>query len=124
MHDFRRLQVWQLSRELFVEINGLTRAFPSTDRGIVAGQLRRSALSISANIAEGCGKNSPKETIRFLQIAAGSVTETESHLVLSSDLGYIPPKAAELLLARASSIRRMLYRLVKSLEARAPTSDG
>jgi four helix bundle protein len=53
------------------------------DRGVLSSQLRRSALAIPSNIAEGCGKESVKETIRFLQVAAASVTETESHLVIA-----------------------------------------
>ena len=56
-----------------------------------------------------------KETIRFLQVAAASVTETESHLVIATDLGYVHPKQSEALLDQVASIRRMLYRLTKSL---------
>jgi four helix bundle protein len=124
MHDFRRLQVWPRARALFVEVDLLTKAFPRADRGIVANQLRRCALSISANIAEGCGKTSAKETIRFLQIAAGSVTEAESHILLATDLGYIHPKASDLLIAQIVAIRRMLFRLTQSLATRVPTSGG
>ena len=124
MHDFQRLHVWQLSRELFVEISELTRSFPSVDRGVVASQLRRAALSISANIAEGCGKSSAKETIRFFQIAAGSVTEAQSHLLVSSDMRYIPRAESERLVAKATSIRNMLYRLTKSIEVRAASTSG
>ena len=124
MHDFRRLLVWQRSRELFVAVDRLTRSFPRSDRGVVSSQLRRAALSIPSNIAEGCGKNAPKETIRFLQIAAASVTETESHLVLATDLGYVHAKQSEALLDQIVSIRRMLFRLTKSLADRATTSGG
>jgi four helix bundle protein len=122
MHDFRRLQVWQRAKALFVSIERLTRSFPRSDRGVVANQLRRSALSIAANIAEGCGKNSLKETVRFLQIAAGSVTETENHLLIATELGYVHSKASAPLLDQIVSIRRMLFRLTKSLSERAPPS--
>ena len=124
MHDFRRLQVWQRSRELFVAIDRLTKAFPRTDRGVVATQLRRSALSIPANIAEGCGKNSRKETVRFMQIAAGSVTETESHLLLATDLGYIHAKTSDALVEQVVAIRRMLFRLTQNLAEQAPNSGS
>jgi four helix bundle protein len=124
MHDFRRLLVWQRARELFVAVDRLTRSFPRADRGVLSSQLRRAALSIPSNIAEGCGKNAPKETIRFLQIAAASVTETESHLVLATDLGYLHPKQSEALLDQVESIRRMLFRLTKNLADRPPTSGG
>ena len=124
MHDFRRLQVWQRARELFVAVDRLTRTFPRSDRGVVAGQLRRSAFSIPANIAEGCGKSSVKETVRFLQIAAGSVTETENHLLLATEVGYIHPRTSDALVEQTAAIRRMLYRLSKHLAERAPHSGG
>jgi four helix bundle protein len=115
MHEFRRLQVWQKSRELAVAVDGLTRKFPPRDRGVVAGQLRRAALSIPANIAEGCGKSSRRETIRFLQVAAGSAAETENHLLLATDLRYLPPRAGQELLGRVQSVRRMLAGLMANL---------
>ncbi len=124
MHDFRRLLVWQRARELFVAVDRLTRSFPRADRGVLSSQLRRAALAIPSNIAEGCGKNAPKETIRFLQIAAASVTETESHLVIATDLGYLHLKQSEALLDQVESIRRMLFRLTKNLADRPPTSGG
>jgi four helix bundle protein len=123
MHDFQRLQVWQKARILFVEIDRVTRTFPRFDRGVVATQLRRSAFSIPSNIAEGCGKNSRKETVRFMQIAAGSVTETESHLLLATDLGYLHPKTSDALIAQVVAIRRMLFRLTQSLAER-PSASG
>jgi four helix bundle protein len=64
MHDFKKLRVWQEARTLGAEIHALTRTFPRSDRGIVASQLRRSALGIAATIAEGCGKDSRAETVR------------------------------------------------------------
>jgi four helix bundle protein len=124
MHDFRRLEVWQRARELFVAVDRVTRGFPRSDRGVIAGQLRRAALSIPTNISEGCGKSSPKEAIRFLQIAAGSATETENHIILATDLGYIHPKPSEVLLAQIISIRRMLFRLAKNISERAPNSGS
>ena len=124
MHDFRRLKVWQLSRELAVAADDLTRRFPRADRGIVGGQLRRAALSIPANIAEGCGKSSRKDTVRFLQIALGSAKETENHLLIASDLHYLHPKAREELLSRIHSIQRMLIGLMRNLPNEAPNSWG
>lgn len=126
MHNFRRLQVWQRARELYVAIDTATKKFPREDRGIVANQLRRAGLSIAANIAEGCGKTSTRETIRFLQIAAGSVTEAECHVLLATDLGYIHAKTSDALIEDIVTIRRMLFRLTRSLEARSqgPTSGA
>ena len=115
MHDFRRLHVWQQARELAVELSAFTRTFPRSDRGVVGGQLRRSALSIPANIAEGCGKSSRKETIRFLEIACGSASETEHHLLIAGDLGYLTSKACEDYTARVVVIQRMLRSLIMNL---------
>ena len=124
MHDFRRLKVWQAARELVVATEEITRRFPRSDRGVVAGQLRRAALSVPANIAEGCGKSSRKETVRFLQIALGSAKETENHLLIASDLRYLHPKAREDLLAKIHSIQRMLVGLMRNLPSEAPNSWG
>jgi four helix bundle protein len=115
VHDFRRLVVWQRSRELAVSIDGLTRAFPRADRSVVSGQLRRAALSIPANIAEGCGKSSRRETIRFLQIASGSAREAENHIILAGDLGYLTPATRDELLDGVKSIQRMLGGLMSRL---------
>jgi four helix bundle protein len=116
VHDFRRLHVWQRARELFVAIDRVTRSFPRYDRGVVATQLRRAAFSIPNNIAEGCGKSSVKETLRFLQFATGSVSETENQLLIATDLGFIHPKTSDALIEQTVAIRRMLYRLAKNLE--------
>ena len=115
MHDFRRLQVWQRARELAVSIDLATRRFPRVDHGVVASQLRRAALSIPANIAEGCGKSSRKETVRFLQIAAGSAHEVENHLIIASDLRYLPTAICEERLAELKIIQRMLGALMRKL---------
>ena len=115
MHDFRRLQVWQQSRELAVELDAIVRKFPRSDGGVVGGQLHRAALSIPANIAEGCGKSSRKETLRFLQIGCGSATETENHVLLAGDLKYIEPRECENLLGKVKSIQRMLKGLMAKL---------
>ncbi len=112
MHDFRRLQVWQRSRELAVGIDRLTRAFPRRDRGDVGGQLRRAALSIPATISEGCGKGYRKETIRYLQMASGSASETENHLLIASDLGCMNPEVRERYLGELKAIQRMLAKLI------------
>jgi four helix bundle protein len=122
MHDFRRLQVWNKSRDLAVAIDALTRAFPRGDRGVMAGQLRRAALSIPSNIAEGCGKGSRRETVRYLQIAAGSARELESHLEIASELGYVSSLLREKHLDTTRSVQRMLAGLTKKLAADETTT--
>jgi four helix bundle protein len=115
MHDFRRLRVWQLARELGVTVDLAVSRFPRSDRGIVSGQLRRAALSIHSNIAEGCGKSSRRETARFLQIASASAKETESHLVVAADLRLMHPKLCAQLIDQTRSIQRMLEGLMRNL---------
>ena len=124
MHDFRRLHTWQRARDLFVAIDRVTRTFPRSDRGVVATQLRRAAFSIPNNIAEGCGKDSVKETRRFLQHAAGSVAETENQLMIATDLGYIHAKTSDALIDQAVAIKRMLFRLSQNLGGQGPNSGS
>ena len=115
MHDFRRLRVWQHSRDLANAVERASRTFPRADHGVVSSQLRRAAISIPANIAEGCGKSSRKETIRYFQIAAGSATEVENHLLIASDFGFLDPKARDDLIEQVKVTQRMLFKLMRNL---------
>jgi four helix bundle protein len=114
VHDFRKLLVWQLSRELGTDLYKLCAGRPR-DEAIVTTQLRRAALSVSATIAEGCGKSTRPETLRYLDMAAPSAAETEHHLEVWRDIGGIDPHACDELLARVESIRRMLAALMRNL---------
>lgn len=120
MHDFRRLQVWHLSAELAANVDSTVHGFPRADRGMLGAQLRRAALSIPTNIAEGCGKTSRKETLRYFQIASGSVSEVESHILIADRLGYLASRRREQLLNNVTRIRRMLLGLMKNLPDQPP----
>lgn len=115
MHDFRRLEVWQRARDLVVAVDQAIRSFPRSDRGLVAAQLRRAVLSVPANIAEGCGRNSRNETIRFLRIASGSAAEAESHLEIAAAMRYLHASEHAALIRELTSIQRMLFRLIQNL---------
>jgi four helix bundle protein len=115
MHDFRKLHVWRRARDTVVIADRMTRQFPRADQGVIAAQVRRAVISIPANIAEGCGKSSRKETIRFLQIAAGSAAEAESHLEVAYALNYLNAKQYQALLGELDAIQRMLRRLTINL---------
>jgi len=115
VHDFRKLQVWHRARDVVVLADTTTRQFPNTDHGVIAAQLRRAAISIPANIAEGCGRSSRKETVRFLQIAAGSAAEAESHLEVARALNYVNARQYETLRCELDAIQRMLRRLMSNL---------
>jgi four helix bundle protein len=86
MKDFKELRVWSKAHDLTVLVYKLTRAFPRDEVYGLTSQVSRSAASIGANIAEGCGRRSDGEMARFLQIARGSASETEYHLLLAKDL--------------------------------------
>ena len=115
MHDFRELSVWHESRALGSDIYLTCAAITRPESRFVTSQLRRSALSIATNIAEGCGKSSRAETIRFLEIAAGSAAETEHHLSVALETGIMLGVDAGAYLARIASVRRMLFALIKRL---------
>lgn len=112
--------MWARSRALAVEIHGLCATETRPDRRLVTSQLKRAALSISANIAEGCGKGSRAETIRYLEIACGSAAETEHHLIMASDLSILSAHRVAPLVARTGELRRMLRALIDRLPPQPP----
>lgn len=115
MHDFRRLHVWRLAREPGTDVCRETASASRPELRLITSQLRRSALSIAANLAEGSGKSSRAESIRFLEIAAGSAAETEHHLLVARDIGILSSRKADCHLAKIGSIRRILRALSQRL---------
>ena len=89
MHDYRRLDVWRRSRHLVLEIYNATYDFPADERFGLTRQLRRAAVSIPSNIAEGAGRASPGDFGRFIRMAIGSACEVETQLDLSLDLSFL-----------------------------------
>lgn len=89
MHQFRRLEVWQAAVDLAVSIYELTATYPTSERFGLTSQMRRAAVSVSSNIAEGAGRGSPKEMAQFLRLAIGSICELESQIELSERLGFV-----------------------------------
>ena len=86
--SFRDLRVWQKAHQFVLAVYGYSESFPDREKYGLAHQLRRAAVSIPANIAEGFGKRSPADKARFLNMAEGSVEECRYYLILSQDLGY------------------------------------
>jgi len=114
MRDFRNLHIWQRSHQLTLDVYKQTANFPKTERYGLVSQIRRSAASIPANIAEGCGR-SEGDFSRFLQIAMGSATELEYHLILSSDLNHIHKDKADVLIEELQQIKRMIVTYMKKV---------
>lgn len=119
MQDFRKLRVWQLAHTQTLAIYQATRSFPRDEIYGLRAQLRRAASSVAANIAEGCGRGSRAELMRFLVIAAGSVSEVEYELILARDLGYLTQRLYRELVTGVRDVRRMLTGLGKTIGARS-----
>jgi four helix bundle protein len=83
--DYKTLEVWKKSRDLANLVYKATKGFPNSEIYGLVSQMRRSAISVPSNIAEGIGRNSPKETIQFLSISRGSIFELETQVYISYD---------------------------------------
>jgi|SRR6266852_1146974 len=108
MQRFTDLKVWQRSHALVLHVYRLTKSFPSDERYGLTSQLRRAVLSVPTNIAEGSKRHTNPEYARFLNIAEGSLAETEYLLMVSRDLGYLSAATTTPALAEAEEIARML----------------
>jgi four helix bundle protein len=112
--DFRELKVWQRAHQLTLAVYRVTASFPRDELYGLTAQLRRSCASISANLAEGCGRSGDAELARFCSIAMGSASELEYHLLLARDLKLLDGKDYTDLAERTSEVKRMLTGLRKS----------
>ncbi len=117
MGDFRQLSVWRSAHAFVLEIHRCTSSFPTSERYCLAAQMRRAAVSVISNIAEGCGRQSDRELVYFLRIARGSVREVESQLFLSKDLGYVTPEDWAPLDATAQEISKMLSGFISTVRS-------
>jgi four helix bundle protein len=114
MNNYKDLIVWKKSVDFAVLIYKTTQTFPKSEQFGLSSQLQRASSSIAANIAEGAGRNSDKEFVHFLSIALGSLYETETHLIIAQQIGYITTeKIAEMSLI-IIEIDRMIRALQKS----------
>lgn len=121
MKDFKELKVWHKAYALSLAVYERSRSFPREEIYGLTSQLRRAAVSVGANIAEGCGRRSDGEFIRFWQIARGSASEMEHHLLLARDLKFLTGEAHRDLEKKVIEVQRMLTSLVTSIEERSPT---
>lgn len=117
MKNFRDLQVWHKAHALTIDIYGITASFPKSEIFGLTSQARRASASIAANIAEGCGRQGNSELRRFLQIAAGSASELEYHLILARDLGYTTAVQHDSISEKVIEIKRMLASLLSKIVA-------
>lgn len=117
MRKFRELKVWAKAHRVTLDLYKITRAFPREEQYGLTSQIRRSAASIGANIAEGCGRGSKRELAQFLRVAAGSASELEYHLVLAADLEILAKDPFEVLVERVTEVKRMLTGFIRKLMA-------
>ena len=123
MQDFTHLGVWRKAHALTLAVYHATQRVRQRDFPGLVPQLRRSAASIPANIAEGCGHATQRELACFLQIAMASAFELEYHLILAADLGTLPSSAASSLRRDVREVKRMLTGLIKSVRKQAERDE-
>lgn len=115
MGDYAKLLVWQKAHKLTLEIYRRTSSFPASERFGLTNQLRRSATSVGANIAEGCGRNADGEFTYFVRVSLGSANEVEYHLLLARDLRILDPAGWQALREQTGELKRMLAKLLLKL---------
>jgi len=115
VRSYRDLKVWQKGIELVKAVYALSRKFPKYETYALAGQLRRSSVSVPSNIAEGQARQHTGEFRRFLYIALGSAAEVDTQIVIAQELGYIPRQEAASVQQLIVEIRKMTYTLISRL---------
>ena len=117
--SYRDLIAWQKAMQLVTEIYQATRAFPREELYGLTNQLRRAAVSVPSNIAEGQARFSRKEFHHFLSQGRGSLVEIETQLIIAQQLGYLPVKQTQSLLVQAAELGRILNGLIASIKRAA-----
>ena len=113
---YRDLLVWQKSMDLVTEIYRLSKSFPQDELYGLSAQIRRSAVSVPSNIAEGYGRQSKQDYLRFLKMASGSLYELQTQIEISQKLSYISKDDYEVIFNRAKEIERMLSSMIRKVE--------
>ena len=119
LKSYRDLEVWKKSIELAEMVYRISARFPSEEKFGLTSQVRRAAVSVPANIAEGAERHGTGEFLQFLGIASGSLAETETFLILAQRLGLTTSEQTKPLMSRASEVGRMLNGLKRSLRSKS-----
>lgn len=115
MHNYKELKVWQKSMDLTVRIFEVTKAFPKEEMFGLTSQIRRSAVSIPSNIAEGAGRNSKKDFKNFLSITNGSTCELETQLLIAHRVNFLDKADWASIQEQISEIQKMNWALMRSI---------
>ncbi len=118
MHNFRKLEVWQEAMLLVKTLYHYTENLPPEEKFGLKSQLRRAAISVPSNIAEGCGSSHHKQFLRYLEVANGSLYEIETQCILSERLGYLNPNELDSLLPQIHRLQKRMYQFIKSIRSR------
>lgn len=121
--DFTDLRVWQLGVQLTLAVCRATREFPSDERFGLTSQLRRAAVSVPSNIAEGHTRNRSGDYLRFLGIARGSLAEVKTQVIIARELGFVSNSDSQSLVQQTDGLLRQLTALIASIE-RVQIEDG
>jgi len=119
VQDYRNLKVWERAHQFTLAVYKATSLFPKDELYGLTSQIRRACASIPANIAEGCGRSGDVELARFLQMALGSASELDYHLLLARDLNFLNSETYEQLASELTEVRRMLNSFIQKLRAKS-----
>jgi len=115
LHQYKQLNVWQNAVDFAENIYTCTRDFPQEEKFGLIAQIRRAAISIASNIAEGSCRNTAKEFAHFIGVSSGSVAEVETQLIIANRLGFISNETLDSLLEKGTEIMKKLWKLRASL---------
>lgn len=122
-YSFEKLNVWQEAKKLVVDVYHLLEEFPKFEKYALCDQIRRAVVSVPSNIAEGSGRKSLKEQIRFLEISYGSLMETFNQLLIAIDLTYITEESVEAIKPRIDAVAKMINGLSNSYSAKLNSAE-
>ena len=115
MHKYRELEIWKRAIDLTVDIYSLSKNFPDDEKFGLTSQIKRAAVSVPSNIAEGAGRNSNKEFNQFLGISTGSIFEVETQLIIAERLNFLSSNQVEEVLDKSNELVRMTKSLKNKL---------
>ncbi len=116
IQSYRDLQIWQKGMSLVTSIYRITEKYPKSEQFTLVSQTRRSAISIPSNIAEGYGRNSTSDYIRFLRISGGSLYELQTQVEIAVNLNYVTPKDFDMVYKASDEIAKMIGGLIKKVK--------
>ena len=122
IRKYQNLKVWEKAAQLVLDVYALTNTFPKEELYGLSSQVRRAAVSIPSNIAEGSERKSDKDFIRFLRMASASLAEVETQLYIALKLNYSDDSAYSELLKASAEIGKMTHGLISGLEAKMPST--